>query len=575
MQKLFVFVFLALFVNGSLLATKQGPIEMEPAPVEQLTSGQGNAAVYPREISAGTVSGVFLSPSGNCICYLVQEGFSPKKGIEVFLCVADLQGKIKIKVPVAFSRAGILAEWSFSDKYLMVNQLTRRDVNHLFILDVETGITTDLTASPDFQDKNVVLLKASPLHKETVLVLVTGPESHYKILKINIKTRKIEKSIQGSGNGLPPFLIFDNDFCLRLIALFEKEGEEKLYEAKRPIKFDQVEEKLTQIKEGSEKAHLRLVKTSVGGVLGSFSFDPDNKILYFTENCAGAFQILSYDTEKKQDSVLFKVPAGCIPTYIVGESETGAPVGCFYTDPQGNLNTICFDPELNEDFANRPPLQQIFFQMKKTDKQYTGLISSFNQIFVFKKEEGQASSITPLALQHPLSAKHLVFQEHFDRLPNDGQNFRYLMGPYSSEGVVFVVDGGYWGQSDPLFELYLHWLVNQGYLVIHASNQGATFSNFPYIPFGIQKTVLGTIDSLKRWAQQITPHPKFFTLGHSFEVIPLEEATKQFIDKRNITSSSTGATEPSTRDRPHGGRPRQDATNEEAKHGAATGSQAS
>ena len=424
-----------------------------------------DAPLIPREVLFGNPekAAARISPNGEWLSYL-----APVDGV-LNVWVAK-RGDLENAQPVTEDKIrGIRSyHWAYTGKHILYTQDKNGDENwHVYVTDVETRTTTDLTP---IEDVHAQIVGVSEKFPEEVLIGLNDrvPQLH-DVWRVNLLTG--EKELLQENAGFADFVV-DDDFRVRFAINFTAEGGQALLEADPS---------------GEWKPYIN-VPAEDAMTFAPLGFDKSGDTLYLMDsrerNTAALFAV---DLESEEKKLLAEDERADVGTALVHPTEKNIQaVGFTYARRKWQV----LDEEVADDLEYLRDLERGEFEITSRTLDDTLWTVAYIlddgpvKYYLYNKDQKQAEYL--FSNRTDLDQYDLVKMHPAVIQTRDGLNLvcYYSLPPGTDTdndavpdrpvAMVLDVHGGPWARDSWGYSPGHQWLANRGYAVLSVNFRGST-----------------------------------------------------------------------------------------------------
>ncbi len=402
-----------------------------------------------------------ISPDGNRLLYAAPVD----KVYNLFMCSKNEKGKFDFTNSVQLTQKtnqGIYsARWMHDNKHILYTQdQNGNENNHIYIINIETGVCTDITPFDDVAASGVTISRKFPT-KVSFSMNKDNPKlfDPYEI-DINIPG-SLTKKATNPGNGME--WILDDEWNVRGYACLTPTGGQDIYLGESGSTF-------------SKRFSWDLEDTDTSGFIG---FCDDNKSIYILDSIdhnTGKLKRINLDTQEEET-------VAHDPNYeltnIVIHPETKQIIS--YNVIKDRSQPTVLDPTFKDDYEYLDSVEDGELRITSMDRELNTWVCCFS----YDDKLHNYYLYDRINKSHTLLCKSTARFDAYDCVPmepisyttRDGLNVHgYLSRPLDKKGkmpLILMVHGGPWSRDYWGFDVQVQWLCNRGYAVLQVNYRGS------------------------------------------------------------------------------------------------------
>jgi len=379
--------------------------------------------------------------------------------------------------------------------------------NHLFLADLKTGTTRDLTPYPGVKAQDV---QQDAQHPDHVLVALNKRDPRvFDMYRVDIATGNVTMEAQNPGDVLS--WSTDWNFAIRAATAFDPKTGNTIIRIR-----DGVDQPWRDLVTMPFERALFQGQVVNGSLIACFDSDNRGLIIHsaLNSNCGRLVHVDG--TTGKELEVLAEDPHSDIADGggqqpIVMLDAATKKVAAVEFDP-GTPYWKCLDPTYAADFAAIEKKAVGFPRVISADKDNRNWIvaaQASNTPTTYYRYDRTTHALTTLFTDNPQLAKYTLAEAKVVSIPaRDGlQLVSYLLLPPGSSGknlpLVLEIHGGPWFRDDATYDVQAQLLANRGYAVLQVNYRGSTGFGLEYLNASTHQWGRGTQEDLYdavRWA---------------------------------------------------------------------------
>jgi len=463
--------------------------------------------MIPREVLFGNPdkTGVKISPDGLKMSWLE----SDESGILNVFIKNYPEGELK-QVTKDEKRGIRSYGWTYDSEKILYIQDKDGDENwHLYIVDLKTGETKDMTPFPGVRAQNLILDRKFP--DKALIGLNKRDAAVFDMYRLDLKTGELEMTAENPGDVAGWGT--DHEFKLRIAV------------ATDPVTADEI----VRIRNNETEPFRELIRIPFGENGGVINFAPDNKNLYFlTSTGSDTVRLVLLDGENGAE----------LKTIFVNEK---ADISDVMTDPDTHeilavsveytkLEYFVMDESVKADFEYLSELKDGQFYIVSQDLSKTKLIVAYMldnapySYYFYDRSSKKADFL--FTHNQDLEKYKLAKMDPVIIKSRDGLDLvSYLTLPLNvkPENLPLVLDvhGGPWARDSWGYNSVHQWLANRGYAVLSVNFRSSTGFGKKFLNAGDNqwgKNMQNDLTDAVKWAIEkgIADKSKVVIMGGSY-----------------------------------------------------------